>query len=444
MKLLLCLSLGVAAAQQCRESNTLGGGDVLKIERNSKVTFVVLPSGGECTTTDGLLTIRSCPSCLYPYEVGGVGVGPWPTPINGVFATWVPEASCRRQGCVALDWVSLGGQIAITPEVAGAECYCDDACPRYRDCCVDYQSFCEIGAVSDGLFDFTTPQSQSNPTPNPTTPPPTPLPTTRNPTPWPTPNPTRRPTPNPTPKPTPNPTPSTQTFPSFDLDANGKFTWPKYSQACRDDAGPFFPDNDDRPNRYHDEYQSEAVLKDDGTCADPIKAACEAHAEGGQVTKKVAKTAYLEGPLQCGGKGWFCRILPDKTHFDWRDDWNFNHCNRTEYGDSDGHCHGSDDDDVYYWWVRDHFHRNYAGTLHCCCDWTATVDVVSQCDYRAPLAEGENEQCRDANEDHDGPGSGFSKGFEDGCTAGLGPKPLPEPDEGQCWDVLKFAPGEGY
>ena len=179
----------------------------------------------------------------------------------------------------------------------------------------------------------------------------------------------------------------------------------------------------------------------------PVKAACAKHAEGGPVTSEAARAAYLEGPLQCGGRGWFCRIVPSSD--DWNTDYgdyNFNHCNRTAYGDTDGHCHGSSDDDTFYWWVRDHWHRNYAGRLHCCCDWGAVgMDgVVSNCDYRAPLLPGANAQCRDANEEHAGPGSGMSKGFGSGCVGVLGDKQAQaaaEPDEGQCWDVLKFAPG---
>jgi len=273
--------------------------------------------------------------------------------------------------------------------------------------------------------------SANPPTPTPPTPtPPTPTPPTPKP---PTPEP---PTPKPT---TPEPpTPATG-------DGEGVFTWPKYSQQCFDDAGPPFGDDVEifGPNgKYHDIGSDQAVLRDDGQCAEPVRDACAKHAKGGAVSAAVAKTAYLEGPLQCGGKGWFCRILPDVPHAGTGEvDWNYNSCNRTEYGDTDGHCHGSDDDDTFYWWVRDHWNRNYGGWLHCCCDWSKTLGVVSRCDYRAPLQPGENEKCRDANEDHDGPGSGFSKGFEAGCP-NLGATVLPEPPVSQCWDVLKFAPGK--
>jgi len=232
--------------------------------------------------------------------------------------------------------------------------------------------------------------------------------------------------------------------------SRGPFKWPLYSQQCFDDAGPPFLDDAETfgpGGSYHDKGKAEAVLTPSNQCALPVRAACEARAEaeGGKVTPSIARASYLEGPLQCGGRGWFCRILPDPAHdLGIERDWNFNHCNATRYGDSAGHCHGSDSQDTYYWWVRDHWHRNYAGRLHCCCGWGAEssmVGVVSRCDYRALLQPGENEKCRDANEDHQGPGSGFSKGFELGCP-NLGQKsPLPEPDQAQCWDVLRFAPG---
>jgi len=221
------------------------------------------------------------------------------------------------------------------------------------------------------------------------------------------------------------------------------FTWPLYTQQCEDDAGPRYTDDAETfgTGKYHDKSQAIAVLQN-GACPDPLKGACEARAAGKPVTPEVARASYLEGPLQCGGKGWFCRILPDaKWDGGIRRDWNFNHCNETDYGDTAGHCHGSDDDDTYYWWVRDHWYRNYAGRLHCCCDWGATLGVVARCDYRAPLRPGEADECRDANEDHTGPGSGFSLGFEAGCPNLGTTDPLPEPAEGQCWDVLNFAPG---
>ena len=50
-------------------------------------------------------------------------------------------------------------------------------------------------------------------------------------------------------------------------------------------------------------------------------------------------------------------------------DCNFANCATPDADelDTDGHCHGSDDDSTYGWWVRDHWWRGYAGTLNCCC-----------------------------------------------------------------------------
>lgn len=215
---------------------------------------------------------------------------------------------------------------------------------------------------------------------------------------------------------------------------------PSYDQMCQDDAGPPWVDEEEaygRGKRYHTDSKAIPLLKSDGTCPDPLQQACAMQSN--------PLTAFLEGPVQCGGKGWFCRIVPQEGHGKTGSrfpDLNFAHCNRTEdeAGDVDGHCHGSSEESTYYWWVRDHWHRNYAGRLRCCCDWGATLGVVSRCDYRAMIPEGMVDQCRDANEDHTGPGSGFSLGFEAGCPEyGV---PVTEPPEDQCWEVLNFAPGD--
>jgi len=227
--------------------------------------------------------------------------------------------------------------------------------------------------------------------------------------------------------------------------ATGPFVWPLYSQQCRDDAGPMWEDDEEisgAGRSYHDGSTAQAVLQD-GQCAGPVRGACEARANapggGGVVTPAIARAAYLEGPLQCGGQGWFCRILADERPGGvLQGDTNFQHCNRTgEDYREDGHCHGSDDDDTFYWWTRDHWHRDYSGCLHCCCNWAATEGVVHSFDYRAPLQPGENKQCRDANEEHNGPSGGtdMSKGYDAGCNNGGAP--VVEPP--QCWDVTDFA-----
>ena len=64
------------------------------------------------------------------------------------------------------------------------------------------------------------------------------------------------------------------------------------AQHCRHDAGP--PWADDEEN-----FGTPAAPK--GDCPAPLAAACSA---------KGKKAAFLDGPVDCGGKGWFCRILP--------------------------------------------------------------------------------------------------------------------------------------
>jgi len=106
------------------------------------------------------------------------------------------------------------------------------------------------------------------------------------------------------------------------------------SQQCADDAGA--PWVDDKPGKAY--YADSPALP--LSCPPPLAAACE--------TKGI-KAALLDGPLDCGGKGWFCRIMPQPG---WRNpdfvDYNFAHCNETDadYRDDNGHCHGSDTDDT--------------------------------------------------------------------------------------------------
>eukprot|EP00558_Chaetoceros_sp_UNC1202_P004941 CAMPEP_0197245802 /NCGR_PEP_ID=MMETSP1429-20130617/10472_1 /TAXON_ID=49237 /ORGANISM="Chaetoceros sp., Strain UNC1202" /LENGTH=312 /DNA_ID=CAMNT_0042706359 /DNA_START=62 /DNA_END=1000 /DNA_ORIENTATION=+ len=136
-------------------------------------------------------------------------------------------------------------------------------------------------------------------------------------------------------------------------------------------------------------------------------------------------------------------------------DLNFGHCNTTngfeDAGyDQDGHCHGSSDDSTYYWWIRDHWHRQYNGRLRCCCGWYEgnvgdtpiySRRIANGCDYRRKVVDDADRlTCRDANEDH---GLGF---YDIGCdqdTYGsqLG-SPIPENDS-MCWEVQKFGFSEG-
>ena len=79
------------------------------------------------------------------------------------------------------------------------------------------------------------------------------------------------------------------------------------SQACQDDAGPpWHDDGETYPfKRYHDDTPAMPVLQDN-ECPSPLKSACEA---------KPSKAAYLEGPVDCGGQGWFCRIIETPAYY---------------------------------------------------------------------------------------------------------------------------------
>jgi hypothetical protein len=221
------------------------------------------------------------------------------------------------------------------------------------------------------------------------------------------------------------------------LRINAQDVYPSYSQQCRDDAGPPFAD--DGTWVYHQGSQATPVLKDDGQCADKMQKACSERGD--------AKTAYIEGPPDCGGRGWYCRIL-QQDGWDPRSltaDVNFGYCNTTEgfedagY-DRSGHCHGSDDDSTYYWWMRDHWYRQYNGRLRCCCDWSELTEgkVTNRCDFRRLVVdEDDANNCRDANEDH-------GMNFNSGCT---GPAELNQPlneDDSMCWELHRFGHIDEY
>jgi len=227
---------------------------------------------------------------------------------------------------------------------------------------------------------------------------------------------------------------------------NADIVWPEYNQFCRDDAGPPYLDDEETfpdGGKYHDTSEAIPILQN-GQCAPKMAKACN--------QRPNTRTAYFEGPIDCGGNGWFCRIMPDEN---WAPinliaDLNFGHCNTTDgIGDAgwdrDGHCHGSSDDNTYYWWMRDHYHRGYNGRLRCCCGWYTSVDtggsqnlfsgrIANRCDYRKMLQRGEAKSCRDANEEH-------NLGYDDvGCdpstTSQIG-SPIPE-DDSMCWEMAKF------
>ena len=99
------------------------------------------------------------------------------------------------------------------------------------------------------------------------------------------------------------------------------------AQHCRHDAGP--PWADDEENFGNKAYFDGSPAAAKGDCPAPLAAACSA---------KGKKAAFLDGPVDCGGKGWFCRILPQAG---WRnpdfDDNNFAHCNARDADERDDH-----------------------------------------------------------------------------------------------------------
>ena len=228
----------------------------------------------------------------------------------------------------------------------------------------------------------------------------------------------------------------------------GDINWPEYNQQCRDDAGPpYLDDSETFPNggKYHD-YSAAAPVLQNGECPDPLKGAC--------TSRPSIKTAFLEGPISCGDRGWYCRIMPDEKWppLNLLGDVNFGHCNTTDNfedagADQDGHCHGSSKDNTYYWWIRDHWFRGYNGRLRCCCGWNDGSEtpltggrIGNRCDYRRQVTPDENlSQCRDANEDH-----GLS--YEGGCNSqysGQIDSPIPE-NNSMCWEMSRFGFSEGF
>lgn len=233
------------------------------------------------------------------------------------------------------------------------------------------------------------------------------------------------------------------------ISAQSNTVWPEYNQQCRDDSGPPFLDDEDTfPNggKYHDDSAAVPILQN-GKCAPKMQNACR--------DRPTVIGAYLEGPIDCGDQGWYCRIFVEDgwDNVALRNDYNFGHCNTTENfddagRDQDGHCHGSSHDNTYYWWIRDHWHRQYNGRLRCCCGWytnTSTPEIspeplynrriANRCDYRRLVTPEENiNNCRDANEEH-------GLGFDDiGCDPKFSNQidaPIPE-DDSKCWEVSKF------
>jgi len=218
-------------------------------------------------------------------------------------------------------------------------------------------------------------------------------------------------------------------------------SFPAYDQQCDKDDGPRF-ENDDATFgvgvKYHSGGSATAILSDGGECADPLKNACSIHNDN--------TMAYLEGPIDCGGNGFFCTVVEQS---DWEPrellrNYNFGYCNTTEafastdYEES-GHCHGSDDDTAYYWLLRDHWFRQYNGRMRCCCNWKSGDDnlfegsFTNRCDYRRAIPERRQGDCVSANRN--------GGNFEGGCAATLEAtqvgQPVPE-DDAKCWEITHF------
>lgn len=217
-------------------------------------------------------------------------------------------------------------------------------------------------------------------------------------------------------------------------------TFPLYSQQCRDDAGPPFEDDAEifvgADNKYYSASTDAPVLNEDGMCPAPLRDTCN--------TGKPKMGAYLEGPINCNKQGWYCRILNDEQN-EWASinlipDYNFGYCNTSDAFDDaagydrDGHRHGSDEDSTYYWWIRDHWYRQYNGRIRCCCGWETVIKsgkIVNRCDFRRLVPATENlEECHDANEDH-------NLSYEGGCDQSLLDDQIGNPiEEGDDQSVL--------
>ena len=109
------------------------------------------------------------------------------------------------------------------------------------------------------------------------------------------------------------------------------------AQHCRHDAGP--PWADDEENFGNKAYFDGTPAAPKGDCPAPLAAACSA---------KGKKAAFLDGLVDCGGKGWFCRIMPQAgwVNPDF-DDNNFAMCNARdadEEGDEDAGDEEEDED----------------------------------------------------------------------------------------------------
>lgn len=203
----------------------------------------------------------------------------------------------------------------------------------------------------------------------------------------------------------------------------------------------------------------EPHLNSDSSCPGPLAPACETYVEEGLSAEDAALKAFMEGPVDCGGLGFFCLMSQDPAGVDGgmtgtpgdqfinnrnvgfcvdRDEdrqINWNDLSR-QPNNNDAHCHGSEFDTSYEGVLNDHYYRPYRGTITCCCGlqnddedgkWAPAKDYISRCDYRGETAN-------DA-----------AKNFERGCGRDMFdfiPKDA-FPNE-KCWTLDNFGyPPEG-
>ena len=75
----------------------------------------------------------------------------------------------------------------------------------------------------------------------------------------------------------------------------------------KDITGPHFVDDEQTygtEEKCHDGSTAYSQLLEDGSCTKPLQGAC--------ASRDSKKNAYLEGPIDRGGNGWYCRICNEE------------------------------------------------------------------------------------------------------------------------------------
>eukprot|EP00193_Tetraselmis_chui_P005188 CAMPEP_0177767740 /NCGR_PEP_ID=MMETSP0491_2-20121128/9306_1 /TAXON_ID=63592 /ORGANISM="Tetraselmis chuii, Strain PLY429" /LENGTH=556 /DNA_ID=CAMNT_0019284415 /DNA_START=184 /DNA_END=1854 /DNA_ORIENTATION=+ len=216
--------------------------------------------------------------------------------------------------------------------------------------------------------------------------------------------------------------------------------------------------SNDKPTQ----YTLDPVLptSDDGATLCPAPLADEdgnpsCEPKDGETQDQAYVRAYMEGPINCGGKGFFCRMKEDHAGIEGGvtgtpgdqllNNRNYGYCvDRAEDrqinwnslsrqpNNNDGHCHGSDIDASYIGVLHDHYYRPYRGDLECCCGmesrdgdnkWIPALNYISRCDYR-----GADQNDADQN-------------YEDGCSRDMNafiPKEAFPAEDSMCWTMKNF------